>query len=107
MLQTGFIAGATKLFEIERAAWDCFKQMTGDEQSICFVLATVFGRLAKRQDGEPVAVGEGAQLNNDLGQAIRQCTDFLVGNSNEKEPSQVLSPLISAIWKAQLFATLS
>jgi len=103
MLETGFIAGSTKLYEIERAAWDCFRSSTGTEQTICYVLATLFDRLAAAQDGEAVSPSDGARLLNILGQPIRQCIDHLVGRKVGLDSLQLVISITEAYHKADLF----
>jgi hypothetical protein len=104
VLGTGFLAGSTKLYEIERAAWACYQESpSGADRALCFAMGHLFERLAKRQDGEPVSPEEGVRLANLLNQPIRECTDYLVGAESVRDGLQILTVLVDAIHAAKLF----
>ena len=103
VLDSGFIAGSTKLYEIERAAWDYFYDCSDIERTVCYVIATLFERLAKSQDGETVSADQGARLLNILGQPIRQCIDHLIGHDVGKDSLQLVRAITDAYHKANPF----
>jgi hypothetical protein len=77
--KTGYLAGSSQLYELQRLAHQCASHLTGFQQHLCAQLEAVFGSVAASQDGEPVSPEEGARLLDLLDQPISQCLDFIEG----------------------------
>jgi hypothetical protein len=96
LLGSGFVAGSSKLYEIERAAYACLDQCSGVDRTICFSMAVVLDHLAKSQQDRPVLPEEGVALANALNQPLNQCADYLVGRGSGLDPMQLVARLMDA-----------
>jgi hypothetical protein len=94
--KSGFLAGASKLYEIERALWKCFDEASGSDRIIAYTLATIIGRIVNAQDEQAVEASEGIVLANVLDQPIAQAMDFLIGKSAGADAAKIQAALVDA-----------
>jgi hypothetical protein len=98
----GAFGGSHLLYELGRLAWQAFDAESSYRRLICFALASVFIRLAQRQDGVPVTFDECAKLHTALDQPIIECIDVLTGGSANADPLQTLVRLSDAYAQVRL-----
>jgi hypothetical protein len=93
---SGFFGGAGRLYELERAMWECFRQCDGAERLVCFVLANILDRIAKIQESEAIAADAAVELSNLLNQHFNQCMDYLLERDTGHSAEQILVALVDA-----------
>lgn len=93
---TGTLGGSVRLYELEHLAWQAFDIESADRRLVCFVLASVFSRLAQRQESGAVTVDESAKLHSIFDQPIIECLDAVTGRSANADPTQSLTNLVEA-----------
>jgi len=93
---SGFFGGSGRLYEFERAIWECFRQCDGGERLVGFVLANVLDRIARDQESGPVTAEGAVKLANALSQPINQCMDYLIGRSTGQSAEETAIKLLDA-----------
>jgi len=93
---TGYLAGAMLLYEFERCAWTSFEAEEAGRRSICFLLASVFDGLARRQEGGPVTADYGARLHGILDQPIMESVEIPTGRNETSNWPNAINRLVDA-----------
>ncbi|MDP2619818.1 MAG: hypothetical protein Q8P46_06530 [Hyphomicrobiales bacterium] len=99
---SGYLGGAMFFHELERLAWTSFDAESSDRRLICFVLASVFDGLAKRQElAGAVTADFCARLHDVLDQPIIECIDILASRSGTPNRLEAAFRLIDAYARAR------
>jgi len=86
------------LYQLQNLAWKAYAGEQAARKVICFVLSTVFGRLASAAEGGAVTVDAARATYEHLDQAIKECVDYLASPSAAVgvDVAHALSNLLSA-----------
>lgn len=92
------------LYQLQSLAWKAYEGEQGARKVVCFVLSTIFGRLASAAEAGAVTVDAARATYEQLDQAIKECVDYLASPSPAVGVDVVsaLSKLLSAYDRANL-----
>lgn len=103
LLKSGYLGGSGKLFRLEQLAWQCHRELSGSQKTVCAGVAHFLDQAAKSQEGEAVTADAAASLCSAVNQPLSQCLDCLIGRDSGLTAETLLAALTNAYerWIAQ------